>query len=114
MKKTYLICIKGEINGDFDNYVTSYPLYMHEFGHYLDSRVWGPLFSFAVGIPSLISAGSSETTTLGISNHDYFWTEKRANRKAADYFGKYYGINWLFSGYPIGHGRVKFKKTFFL
>ena len=40
MKKTYLICIKGEINGDFDNYVTSYPLYMHEFGHYLDSRVW--------------------------------------------------------------------------
>ena len=23
-----------------------------------------------------------------------YWTEKRANRKAADYFGKYYNVDW--------------------
>jgi len=86
----------GEINGDFDNYVTSYPLYMQEFGHYLDSRVWGPLFSFAVGIPSAISAGSSDyLSTAPYSTHHYYWTEKRANRKAADYFGKYHNVDWF-------------------
>ena len=27
-------------------------------------------------------------------NHSYYWTEARANRNAADYFGRNYGVNW--------------------
>jgi len=29
-----------------------------------------------------------------LSTHDFFWTERRANRHAKEYFGKYYGVDW--------------------
>jgi RHS repeat-associated protein len=87
----------NEIEGDFTEYVISHPLYMHEFGHTKDSRRLGPIYLFAVGLPSLISAGNPEDVDGepdGVTTHDFRVYEMRANRYAADYFGKYYGVNW--------------------
>jgi hypothetical protein len=60
---------------------------MHEYGHTIDSRIFGPAYLFAIGIPSIISAKKQD------GNHYEFWTEKRANRHAAKYFKKY-GVDW--------------------
>jgi hypothetical protein len=68
---------------------------MHEYGHTIDSRAFGLSYLFAIGIPSVISAGGSEyNSTAGMYTHDYYWTETRANRRAAKYFGT------LFWNYP--------------
>ncbi len=63
------------------------PLKMHEFGHTFDSKIFGPLYLFAVGIPSLLGAN---------------WTEIRANQHAKRYFGRHYGVDWSLyeSNYP--------------
>lgn len=71
--------IPNQITGNFDDWVTSEPLFMHEYGHQADSRLFGPLYLFAIGIPS--AAGAE-------------WTEVRANRFGARYFGREYGVNW--------------------
>ncbi|MDR1347758.1 MAG: DUF6443 domain-containing protein, partial [Prevotellaceae bacterium] len=49
------INIDHEITGNFDSYVISNPLYMHEYGHYLDSRRNGPGYLVNIGLPSLRS-----------------------------------------------------------
>jgi hypothetical protein len=102
--------IQGEITGDFDNYVLSNPMYMHEYGHMIDSRTFGWSYLFAVGIPSLISADNSKRISgnnpNNLSTHDVYWTELRANRRAARYFRRHYGVNWsgiLFDGYPLAN-----------
>ena len=42
------IDIYGQIgSGSFDSFVTSTPLYMHEYGHTIDSHRYGPLYLFA-------------------------------------------------------------------
>lgn len=79
--------IKDKIKGKFDDRVISDPLFMHEYGHTLDSRLFGISYLFAIGIPSLISAA-------GDGNHSIFWAERRANRHAKRYFKRYYGIDW--------------------
>jgi hypothetical protein len=74
---------------------------MHEYGHTIDSRIFGISYLFAIGLPSLGSA------IFDKANHSFFYTEKRANRLAARYFSKNYGINWnylgnsIFSHYPL-------------
>ena len=73
--------------------VLSNQLCMHEFGHTADSRRFGPLYLFVIGIPSLVNA-------MGKGNHSVFWTEIRANRHAKRYFAKRYGIGWDEYGYP--------------
>lgn len=106
----------GKISGDFDNYVAHNPLYMHEYGHYIDSQRFGPSYLFAIGAPSALSAlGNGRSISpegYGINNHKYYWTETRANRNAADYFGHCYGVHWesdkymggkrtIIDGYPL-------------
>ena len=95
--------IRGEINTDFDTYATTIdPMYMHEYGHTIDSRAFGLSYLFAIGIPSGISAWKDKIR--GTDNHHDFWTEKRANRRAAKYFKNHYGVNWrepLFNDYPL-------------
>jgi hypothetical protein len=89
--------IDHEITGDFDDYVTTHPMYMHEYGHIIDSRAFGLSYLFAIGIPSIISAGNSKQADGyddGVSTHDFYWTEMRANRNAKKYFGKHYGVDW--------------------
>ena len=52
---------------------------MHEYGHIMDSGVFGLSYLFVIGIPSATGAE---------------WTERRANRFAADYFASFYGVDW--------------------
>jgi hypothetical protein len=97
--------ITDKIEGDFDTYVTTIdPMYMHEYGHTIDSRAFGLSYLFAIAIPSGISAWSDK-----INNTDYhhsYWTETSANRRAAKYFGQHYKVKWkttnpLFKHYPL-------------
>jgi hypothetical protein len=67
----------------------------HKYGHAIDSSFWGLSYLFTIGIPIGISASKHD----GI--HSQYWTETRANRRAAKYFGKYYGVNWDFTKYPL-------------
>lgn len=73
------VWIKDEIDEPFRNKVIGDPLFMHEYGHTFDSRIFGPLYLFGVGLPS--AAGAE-------------WTELRANSHAGRYFGKHFGIDW--------------------
>ena len=81
---------------------------MHKYGHYIDSKSFGISYLFAVGIPSAKSAKNSELITEwdgeevfnidDLTTHKIFWTEMRANRKAANYFEKHYGVtDWDFN-----------------
>ena len=98
------IDISDKISGNFDSYVTSHPLFMHEYGHTIDSRRYGPAYLFAIGIPSLISASSNKKATwtspiTGKTNttlkHSIRKYEMRANRNADNYFYQNYGVNWI-------------------
>ena len=51
-----------------DGYAT-----MHEYGHYLQSQKYGPLFMFKVGAVSALG-------------YDTFWTDTDANNRAKDHF----------------------------
>ena len=82
--------------------------------HTIDSRAWGPLYLFAIGLPSAISAKNStlierrdaEGNDLNpnrLRTHSIYWTEIRANKRAEKYFRKRYGINWNFPRYPLSN-----------
>ncbi|RNC63251.1 hypothetical protein [Proteiniphilum sp. X52] len=94
------INIKDNIQGKFEDRVIADPLFMHEYGHYSDSQIFGLSYLFVIGTPSLFSAKFSKdvTTTydgnsITQSNHNFRWYERRANKHAAKYF-KRYGVNW--------------------
>lgn len=100
------IDMPGRINKDnIIDYVKDDQLFMHEYGHYIQSQRWGPLFLLAVGLPSLVSASFDRripNDPYNASTHDYFWTEYHANRNAARYFYLYYGTTWdEKKGYPF-------------
>lgn len=80
-------------------------LFVHEYGHYIQSQQWGPLYFPAIALPSLFS-------TIGISNidHDRRWFEINANKLGANYFDKHYGSGA--AGYTIGSSDYFDKKTF--
>ncbi len=100
------INLSDEIDDDFTDYVISHPIYMHEYGHYIDSQSWGLSYIFAIGIPSILSAEYSDGTPISkwegkyVSNlnnlrrHQVRKYEMRANKNASKYFGKYYDVNW--------------------
>ena len=92
------------VEGKFANYVASNPLYMHEYGHYLDSQRWGPIYLFAIGAPSLINQIKHP------DSHKTYWTEINANRLAKNYFGTYYGVDWSFDNYPMDKETNKLNK----
>jgi RHS repeat-associated protein len=70
------------------------PLFMHEYGHTFQSQIWGPLYLPALGLPSIISAGTSRPIGGGLTSHSVRWYEMQANRFAARYFGRNYGVDW--------------------
>jgi RHS repeat-associated protein len=93
------INIRDEITGSFDERVLSDPLFMHEYGHTIDSRLFGFSYLFAIGIPSIFSANKAKNDP---SYHHYeYWTETRANRRAEKYFKKHFNINWNYPRYPL-------------
>ena len=57
--------------GMVDRYVA------HEYGHVVDSHIWGPLYLFVIGIPSILNAAFNFTDCY----YD-FYTEKCANKHA--------------------------------
>jgi hypothetical protein len=71
--------------------------FMHEYGHTLQSMQWG-LFYFAPaiisGVDSWINGTSRWPQNPDYLKHDIRWYETEANRKAARYFNKHYGVNW--------------------
>ena len=83
-------------------------LYMHEYGHYLQSQDYGPGYLFCVGIPSIwdLAVGDGKGTTrihdYNFSNHDLKWFERNANKRAKKYF-KLIDDKWDLWGYPIDH-----------
>jgi hypothetical protein len=102
--------IDHTITGDFKDYVTTHPMYMHEYGHYLDSKGSGLLYLPVIGLTSLLSAASSdELTEPPFSTHRDNWTEVRANRRAKKYFGNYYGVDWE-SHYNGHRGKGEWRK----
>ena len=57
----------------------------HEYGHTVDSQVWGWLYLPVVGVPSLVS----QWLALGRRprhRHETFWVERRADRLGRRYF----------------------------
>ena len=73
------INIKDEITGSFEDRVKIDPLFMHEYGHIKDSKIFGLSYIVAIG---LFSACGAE------------WTEIRANKHAKTYFEHYYDVDW--------------------
>jgi hypothetical protein len=75
--------------------------FMHEYGHTIQSSIWGPAYTFAAAIPSgwnylFGNGGNIDGYSNGypIQNHQLQWYEEEASGYAADYFRKYYGVNW--------------------
>lgn len=54
-------------------------LFQHEYGHYLQSKSWGPFYLGKVAIPSLFSAMSG-------NNHNAYKTEQDANIRALEFW----------------------------
>lgn len=76
-------------------------LYMHEYGHYLQSQEYGFGYIFTVGIPSLYNTSKKEIVKVidnDTGNPTYYskvktmWFERHANEKASKYFKKKYNI----------------------
>lgn len=88
------IDIKDSIGSSFEDRVTSDPLFMHEYGHTIDSRRFGLSYLALVGVPSLYSAKTASKYNGFITTHDRKPYETRANRRASEYFSKYYNVSW--------------------
>ena len=94
---------KGKQNGlTLGNYINSTNMklednmFMHEYGHTIQSKRLGPLY-ISIGIFSLVSAASSSE-----SDHDKRWYEMWANRLGYNYFNKHGDVSeWKFDKYPL-------------
>lgn len=66
-------------------------LFVHEYGHYIQSQQWGPFYLPLIGIPSIQSAIMYDPTNSGTPDHDNRWFEADASYKGMTYFDKYHG-----------------------
>jgi hypothetical protein len=79
-------------------------MFVHEYGHTIQSRLTGPLYLPMVGVPSLIGSildigigtdlGHNGAIGLllrngGLHNHNDEWNEIQANRLSYSYFGNF-------------------------
>ena len=72
---------------DFKQYALHSPfrIYAHEYGHTVDSQLWGWLYLPVVGLPSLVSQALG-LSQKGRHRHDNFWVERRADRLGKRFF----------------------------
>jgi len=71
-------------------------LFMHEYGHSIQSRNVGPLYLLIFGIPSLASVIFRGT------NHHETYVERYANKLAFQYFKRKYSLEqWDKANYPM-------------
>ncbi len=78
----------GHLSFGPNNYTADWRdhLFVHEYGHYMQSWVMGPSYVNIVGIPSLLSAAGLSTIP-----HSYRWFETSASRLGAKYMDKKHG-----------------------
>jgi hypothetical protein len=92
------INVKTDSYTDFNSYILTYQTALHEYGHYIDSRIWGPLYLTVVGYESLYSAATSKKVYYNgniIESHKTKWYEKSASSKAKKYLKKHFpGVVW--------------------
>ena len=76
-----------EIKTDFEHYARHYAgkMLLHEYGHTIDSQLWGWLYLPIVGIPSLISQWL-ELLAPQWHRHENLYAERWANHHAAKLF----------------------------
>ena len=72
-------------------------IFRHEYGHTLQSRIFGPAYIGRIAIPSGIG---QLLHNLGINDHNREWYETHANRMAIRYFSKHEpnSLNSLMNG----------------
>ncbi len=88
----------NELQADPNNW-----LFQHEYGHYIQSQKLGPTYFTRVALPSLISA--IKDTDKNSYNHDNFWVERDANKRALLYFNSNCeNVIWDDFKNPIGEG----------
>jgi len=73
--------------------------FMHEYGHTLQSRAWGPIYGLFIAPASGLDywPGNGEEPwkeNPNFQKHEVRWYETGANRWAARYFYKFYNIQW--------------------
>lgn len=74
--------------------------FMHEFGHTIQSQVWGPIYGLFIAPISGLDCWPGKGDTEPWKDNPYFrkhsirWYETGANRYAANYFENYYDIEW--------------------
>ena len=98
--------IPRRIEGDFSDYILNNQLYMHKYGHTIQSQFLGVYYLLVIGLPSLISAANSKKIDgdpYGAYTHDYFYSEIWANRLSAWYYSKYYGYFWNEHHFPLNN-----------
>ena len=83
-------------------------LFVHEYGHYIQSQWHGPLYLFSVGIPSGLSGLID--TKWHTKYHRTRWFEADASYKGMNYFDKYYGGGK--EGYVVGNPDYFDKNSF--
>ena len=85
-------------------------LFVHEYGHYIQSQQHGPAYLFTVGIPSLQSAIMQKNNNPASPRHHDRWFEADASYKAATYFDQYYGSG--IKDYVVGSSDYFDKNSF--
>lgn len=71
-------------NGKFT--ILKSQLFMHEYGHYLQSQKYGWAFLPVIGIPSFFDTRKSKRIKNGLTTHDVVWYERNANKRAKKHF----------------------------
>ncbi|MDR1180636.1 MAG: hypothetical protein LBL13_01465 [Bacteroidales bacterium] len=66
-------------------------LFVHEYGHYIQSQQHGSVYLLTVGIPSLQSAITQKSDNPNSPRHHDRWFEADASYKGMAYFDKHYG-----------------------
>lgn len=109
------IDITGTIDKPFNEYITtSNPMYMHEYGHYIQSQQTGPWYIIPATASFLGTKwfyfGEAEYVQKGwVARVNFMWPEVWANRMAKNYFGLYEEVDWksIQWEYPIEYGLYK-------
>lgn len=97
------------VETSFKEHVLTHGVFMHEYGHFIQSQKYGTLYLGVFGLPSLFSASSNS------DNHKYYYTEMDASTRAAIYFGNNYGVDWtrfeylypIYKDYLSNHLKLK-------
>jgi len=86
---------RRQTGGDFAEWVTigdRYGIYMHEYGHTVQSCLWGVLYLPVVGLTSLLDELYDQWRRR--NTHEHIAVERMANRHSASYFSRRYGVVW--------------------